>query len=203
MSEEQKKDQTPETSAEEASEAKKPGTASEAEAEVKEPADAKTEDTDDTEETGEPKKTAEESDDSKADDGNEKYVRLMAEFQNYKKRVTKEKNDIREYATEKLITELLPVLDNFERALAANAEDDPAGYAKGMELIFTQMKTELEKSGLAELEAEGQDFDPAKHNAVMTEENEDLESGKVSKVLQKGYTLNDKVIRPSMVAVTK
>lgn len=146
---------------------------------------------------------AEEKTEEKADDGNEKYVRLMAEFQNYKKRVAKEKNDIREYATEKLVMELLPVLDNFERALAASAEDDPAGYAKGMELIFTQMVTELQKSGLAEVEAEGQDFDPMKHNAVMTEENEELESGKVSKVLQKGYALNDKVIRPSMVAVTK
>lgn len=146
---------------------------------------------------------AEEKTEEKADDGNEKYVRLMAEFQNYKKRVAKEKNDIREYATEKLVMELLPVLDNFERALAASAEDDPAGYAKGMELIFTQMVTELQKSGLSEVEAEGQDFDPTKHNAVMTEENEELESGKVSKVLQKGYALNDKVIRPSMVAVTK
>lgn len=146
---------------------------------------------------------AEEKSEEKADDGNEKYVRLMAEFQNYKKRVAKEKNDIREYATEKLVMELLPVLDNFERALAASAEDDPAGYAKGMELIFTQMVTELQKSGLSEVEAEGQDFDPTKHNAVMTEENEELESGKVSKVLQKGYALNDKVIRPSMVAVTK
>ncbi len=145
----------------------------------------------------------EEKAEEKADDGNEKYVRLMAEFQNYKKRVAKEKNDIREYATEKLVMELLPVLDNFERALAASAEDDPAGYAKGMELIFTQMVTELQKSGLTEVEAEGQDFDPTKHNAVMTEENEELESGKVSKVLQKGYALNDKVIRPSMVAVTK
>lgn len=146
---------------------------------------------------------SEEKAEEKADDGNEKYVRLMAEFQNYKKRVAKEKNDIREYATEKLVMELLPVLDNFERALAASAEDDPAGYAKGMELIFTQMVTELQKSGLAEVEAEGQDFDPTKHNAVMTEENEEMESGKVSKVLQKGYALNDKVIRPSMVAVTK
>ena len=143
------------------------------------------------------------SEETKDDDKNDKYVRLMAEFQNYKKRVAKEKSDIREYATEKLITELLTVLDNFERALAANVENDPAGYAKGMELIFTQMKTELEKNGLAEVESEGQGFDPMKHNAVMTEENEELESGKVSKVLQKGYSLNDKVIRPAMVAVTK
>lgn len=189
MSEEQKKEaQTPEdevkkeTGSAETSETPEEDNAPEAE-QTEEKADEKTEE--------------------KADDGNEKYVRLMAEFQNYKKRVAKEKNDIREYATEKLVMELLPVLDNFERALAASAEDDPAGYAKGMELIFTQMVTELQKSGLAEVEAEGQDFDPTKHNAVMTEENEELESGKVSKVLQKGYALNDKVIRPSMVAVTK
>ena len=189
MSEEQKKEaQTPEEEVK------------------KETGSAETSETPEEDTAPEAEKTeekAEEKTDEKADDGNEKYVRLMAEFQNYKKRVTKEKNDIREYATEKLVMELLPVLDNFERALAASAEDDPAGYAKGMELIFTQMVTELQKSGLAEVEAEGQDFDPTKHNAVMTEENEELESGKVSKVLQKGYTLNDKVIRPSMVAVTK
>lgn len=189
MSEEQKKEaQTPED------EVKKEAGSAEA---------TETPEEDNAPEAENTEEKAEEKTEEKADDRNEKYVRLMAEFQNYKKRVAKEKNDIREYATEKLVMELLPVLDNFERALAASAEDDPAGYAKGMELIFTQMVTELQKSGLAEVEAEGQDFDPTKHNAVMTEENEELESGKVSKVLQKGYALNDKVIRPSMVAVTK
>lgn len=189
MSEEQKKEaQTPED------EVKKEAGSAEA---------TETPEEDNAPEAENTEEKSEEKAEEKADDGNEKYVRLMAEFQNYKKRVAKEKNDIREYATEKLVMELLPVLDNFERALAASAEDDPAGYAKGMELIFTQMVTELQKSGLAEVEAEGQDFDPTKHNAVMTEENEELESGKVSKVLQKGYALNDKVIRPSMVAVTK
>lgn len=189
MSEEQKKEaQTPED------EVKKEAGSAEA---------TETPEEDNAPEAEKAEEKSEEKTEEKADDGNEKYVRLMAEFQNYKKRVAKEKNDIREYATEKLVMELLPVLDNFERALAASAEDDPAGYAKGMELIFTQMVTELQKSGLAEVEAEGQDFDPTKHNAVMTEENEELESGKVSKVLQKGYALNDKVIRPSMVAVTK
>ena len=189
MSEEQKKEaQTPEDEVK------------------KETGSAETSETPEEDNAPEAEKTeekAEEKTEEKAEDGNEKYVRLKAEFQKYKKRVAKEKNDIREYATEKLVMELLPVLDNFERALAASAEDDPAGYAKGMELIFTQMVTELQKSGLTEVEAEGQDFDPTKHNAVMTEENEELESGKVSKVLQKGYALNDKVIRPSMVAVTK
>lgn len=194
MSEEQKKEnQTPE--AEDVKEKQEdPKRAEESSQEAAEAAEEKNSEAETPQE--------EQKKDSSSED-NEKYVRLMAEFQNYKKRVTKEKSDIREYATEKLITELLSVLDNFERALEAKVEDDPAAYAKGMELIFTQMKTELEKNGLAEVEAEGQDFDPSKHNAVMTEENEELESGKVSKVLQKGYTLNDKVIRPSMVAVTK
>lgn len=194
MSEEQKKEnQTPEAEAvkEKQEDPQKEAASSQDSAETAE------------EKASEAETPQEEQTKDASSESSEKYVRLMAEFQNYKKRVTKEKSDIREYATEKLITELLSVLDNFERALEAKVEDDPAAYAKGMELIFTQMKTELEKNGLAEVEAEGQDFDPSKHNAVMTEENEELESGKVSKVLQKGYTLNDKVIRPSMVAVTK
>lgn len=194
MSEEQKKEnQTPETEdvKEEREDPQKEAAGAQESAEAAE------------EKASEAETPQEEQKKDSSSEDNEKYVRLMAEFQNYKKRVTKEKSDIREYATEKLITELLSVLDNFERALEAKVEDDPAAYAKGMELIFTQMKTELEKNGLAEVEAEGQDFDPSRHNAVMTEESEGLESGKVSKVLQKGYTLNDKVIRPSMVAVTK
>ena len=140
MSEEQKKEaQTPEDEVK-----KETGSAETSE----------TPEEDNAPEAEETQEKAEEKTEEKADDGNEKYVRLMAEFQNYKKRVAKEKNDIREYATEKLVMELLPVLDNFERALAASAEDDPAGYAKGMELIFTQMVTELQKSGLAPSRAE-------------------------------------------------
>ena len=132
----------------------------------------------------------------------EKYMRLLAEFQNFKKRAAKEKTDIHAYANEKLMSELLPVLDNFERALETKTEDVEA-YAKGMELIFQQMKTALENHGLKKIEALGEDFDPAKHNAVMMEEPGELESGKVSKELQKGYELNGKVIRPTMVAVVK
>ena len=131
----------------------------------------------------------------------ERYMRLMAEFQNYKKRVAKEKTDIHAYANENIMTGLLVVLDNFERALASDPTADAEGYAKGMELTLTKMMDVLSKAGLKEIEALGQDFDPAKHNAVMTEDTDAYESGKVSKVLQKGYTLNGKVIRPSMVAV--
>ncbi len=145
-------------------------------------------------------KTAEEAAEEK---DSERYLRLMAEFQNFKKRAAKEKSDIHAYANEKIIGELLPVLDNFERALSSNAADDPEAYAKGMAMICEQMKTALEKAGLKEIEALGKEFNPTMHNAVISEESEEHESGFVSKELQKGYTLNGKVVRPTMVAVAK
>lgn len=132
----------------------------------------------------------------------ERYMRLMAEFQNFKRRAAREKTETLAYANEKIIGELLPVLDNFERALETDTAD-AEGYAKGMELIFQQLKTALEHAGLEEIKALGEDFDPNVHNAVMTEQSEEHEDGKVSKVLQKGYKLKDKVIRPSMVAVVR
>ena len=122
----------------------------------------------------------------------------MADFQNYKKRVEKEKKDLYSYANEKIMTELLAVLDNFERALDHDTGD---GFREGIEMIFKQLTDVLEKSGLAEIPALGEEFDPNVHSAVMTEETEDYESGKVSGVMQKGYTLNGKVIRPAMVKV--
>ena len=143
----------------------------------------------------------------------ERYMRLMAEFQNFKRRAAKEKSDIHAFANERIVNDLLPVEDNFERALGGETEgagaeapelsEEVANYAKGMELIFTQLKTALEKAGLKEIEALGADFDPNYHNAVMTDSTDEYEDGKISKVMQKGYTLNDRVIRPSMVAVNK
>ena len=143
----------------------------------------------------------------------ERYMRLMAEFQNFKRRAAKEKSDIHAFANERIVNDLLPVLGNFERALGGETEgagaeapemsEEVANYAKGMELIFTQLKTALEKAGLKEIEALGADFDPTYHNAVMTDSTDEYEDGKISKVMQKGYTLNDRVIRPSMVAVNK
>ena len=132
----------------------------------------------------------------------ERYMRLMAEFQNFKKRAAREKSDIHAYANEKIVGELLPVLDNFERALDAEGGDLEA-YAKGMQLIFEQLKTALENAGLEEIKAMDETFDPNVHNAVMTDNLEDKEDGTITKVLQKGYKLKDKVIRPSMVAVNK
>lgn len=163
-----------------------------------EKADGQPEGSEAPEEKADSVKTAEQQ--KKEDD--EKYMRLMAEFQNYKKRVAKEKQDIQSFANEKIITELLEVLDNFERSLEHSSDADE-NYVKGMEMIFQQLKTAMEKAGLKEIQALGEDFDPAVHNAVMQEESDELESGKVSKVLQKGYKLNDKVIRAAMVAVAK
>ena len=131
----------------------------------------------------------------------ERYMRLMAECQNVKRRVAKEKSDIHAYANEKIVGDLLPVLDNFERALSTETEDE--GYAKGMQLIFEQLKTALGNAGLEEIKAMDEEFDPNVHNAVMTETIEDKEDGIITKVLQKGYRLKDKVVRPSMVAVNK
>ena len=133
------------------------------------------------------------------EDESERYMRLMAEFQNYKRRSDKERNDIYSYANEKIIGELLEVADNFERALSSAGGND--GFIKGMEMIFDQLKSVMAKAGTEEIEALGMDFDPNFHNAVMTEDSSDYESGKITAVFQKGYMLNGKVIRPSMVKV--
>ena len=130
---------------------------------------------------------------------NEKYIRLMADFQNYKRRTEKDKADVYAYANEKIMTALLQVLDNFERALSQECSDE--SYVEGMNLIFKQMHEVLVKSGLEEIEALGKAFDPNFHHAVLTDDNEEYESGAVTAVLQKGYKRNDKVIRPAMVSV--
>lgn len=129
----------------------------------------------------------------------QKYVRVMADFQNYKRRTEKEKADVYARAEEEIITSLLHIVDNFERALDQECSDE--AYAKGVELIFKELMDVLEKEGLKEIDAVGQDFDPNFHHAVMTDDNDEFESGKVTAVMQKGYTLKDRVIRPAMVRV--
>ena len=131
---------------------------------------------------------------------NTKYLRLMADFQNYKRRTEKEKSDIYAFANEKIVKELLDVIDNFERALAAGNDGDK--FLEGMEMILKQLQGVLEKAGVAEIKCLGEEFDPNFHNAVMTEDSTEYESGKVTAVLQKGYTLNGRVVRPVMVKVS-
>ena len=138
----------------------------------------------------------------KQEDLQMQYMRLAADFQNFRKRTEKERADIYAFACEGFASDLLNVMDNFERAMEAAPEDDK--FAEGMGLIFKQFQDVLKKNKVEEIAAQDAAFDPNFHNAVMTEpapEGED--GGKVTKVLQKGYTLNGKVIRPSMVSVSQ
>jgi molecular chaperone GrpE len=133
----------------------------------------------------------------------ERLVRLQAEFENYRKRTVKEKEDIYKFASEDLVKNLLPVLDNFERALDSMKENQESneGYQKGIDMVYQQLIQALEKEGLEEIKALGEPFDPNYHHAVFQESNEDYKDNTVMEVFQKGYTLKDKVIRPSMVKV--
>ena len=196
MSEEKKKHTKIEDGKDEAEEVKAE--------EAKAPEEEVPEETAGEEKAGEAEATEKAAADEKAaaEAESERYMRLMAEFQNYKRRAAKEKTDTLQYANEKIVGDLLPVIDNFERALATET-DDLEGYAKGMQLIFEQFKKALENVGLEEIKAMDEEFDPNVHNAVMTDNIEDKDDGKITKVLQKGYKLRDKVVRPSMVAVNK
>ncbi len=148
-----------------------------------------------TDEAGKETGSEEEDEDLKT-----KHLRLMADFQNYKRRSEEAKTMSYSHGKEDLLTDLLPIIDNFERAL--ESEDDGGNFKEGMEMIFKQLMDILERTGLKEIEAKGKEFDPNYHNAVMTEDSDEYESNYVSEVLQKGYTFKDKVIRPSMVKVT-
>ncbi len=134
---------------------------------------------------------------------NVRFMRLSADFANYKKRVEKEKADIYRLGNEKLMLELLPVIDNIERALAHVEESPKEKFVEGVEMIFSSLMNVLTNAGLKEIEAEGQPFDHNAHHAVLTEESDQYDSDTVTGVLQKGYRLNEKVIRPSMVKVSK
>lgn len=132
----------------------------------------------------------------------DKYRRTMAEFDNFRKRTEKEKAAMYEIGAKAIIDKLLPVVDNFERGLAAIPEEDKASaVAEGMDKIYRQLTKMLEDAGVKEIEAEGAEFDPNFHNAVMHIEDESLGENVVAEVLQKGYTYRDTVVRHSMVKV--
>lgn len=130
----------------------------------------------------------------------EKYLRLYAEFQNYRNRTTKEKTEAYNNATAKCIEEILPVIDNFERALTQECTDEK--YKSGMELIFKNLLSILDKMGVKEIEALGKPFNPNIHNAIQQIESNEYESDTVSAVFQKGYMLGERLVRPAMVQVT-
>jgi molecular chaperone GrpE len=143
---------------------------------------------------------------AKADDTWERLVRLTADFDNYKKRATRERQDAIKFANESLLEKLVPVLDNLEMALAA-AASSPTGTVeslkKGVEMIGTQLRSVLTESGLEEIDAAQKPFDPNWHQAVSQQESAELPEGHVLQQLRKGYKLRDRLIRPATVVVAK
>ena len=134
----------------------------------------------------------------------DRVMRQMAEFENYRRRTDKEKQAMFETGAKSVIEKILPVIDNFERGLSTMSEAErETGFAAGMNMIYKQLLTELENIGVKPIEALGQEFDPNLHNAVMQVATEGYESGVVAQELLKGYTYRDAVVRHSMVAVAE
>ena len=134
----------------------------------------------------------------------DKVMRQLAEFENFRNRTEKEKQQMFETGAKSIIEKILPIIDNFERGLATVPEDkkeDP--FVDGMDKVYKQLVKELEAAGVKPIEAVGKEFDPALHNAVMQTASEELESGMVAQELLKGYTYRDTVVRHSMVAVVE
>ena len=130
----------------------------------------------------------------------DRLLRLQADFDNFRRRSAKEREEISAVVTQNFCKDMLPLLDNFERAMAAETKDVEA-FQKGVEMIFTQFQEVLKKNGLEQIEAVGQKFDPNFHQAVMRGEDPEKEDDTVAQELQKGYMVKGRVIRPSMVQV--
>lgn len=132
-----------------------------------------------------------------------RLIRAQADFENYRRRMAREKEDLAVYANQKLLLKFLPVLDNLDRALGAPKVEGDDKLRQGVELTARSFRDALISEGLVTIEAVGQPFDPNQHEAVMTVESADHEDGTVVMEFQKGYQLGDRVIRPSMVQVSK
>lgn len=134
---------------------------------------------------------------------NDKYLRLYAEFDNYKKRVQREKEDLIKYSNEDILYHLLPVMDNLEMALKHSADNMSEGLVKGVEITLREFQRVTEKFGLVPIPAAGKPFDPSVHHAMSQVERTDMEDKTVAEEFRKGYTFCGKVLRPSLVAVSK
>lgn len=140
--------------------------------------------------------------DEKIEELTDRLTRQMAEFDNFRKRTEKEKSQMYEIGAKDIIEKILPVVDNFERGIAAVPEDEKANpFAEGMEKIYKQLMTTLEEIGVKPIEAVGQEFDPDFHNAVMHVEDEEVGENIITEEFQKGYLYRDSVVRHSMVKV--
>lgn len=155
--------------------------------------------------------TAEETEEQDAEklaaelaDLNQRFLRVAADFENYKRRTAQEKDDLLKYSNAKLMGELLPVLDNFQLALKSPGDSpEVQNVIKGVEMIYRQMVQVLEQAGMSKIEAVGQPFDPKLHEAIMQVEDDSVPEDTVVEELRAGYMLKERVIRPSMVKVSK
>lgn len=132
----------------------------------------------------------------------EKSMRIQAEMMNFRKRKEDEVANIRKYANEDILLQLVSVIDNFERALSMENEENKE-FLKGFQMIYTNIQNIITSSGVTEIDALNKEFDPNYHQAVLTEKRDNVESGMVIEVLQKGYMYKDKVLRPTMVKVSE
>lgn len=139
---------------------------------------------------------------SATDELNNKYLRLYAEFDNYKKRVNKDKEELVKYGNESLIYELLPIIDSLELALKHATGEPLIGIVRGVEMTLKELQRTLEKFGVIKIDATGKEFDPSIHHAMTQVEREDIEEKMVAEELRAGYFYRDKVLRPSLVAVS-
>ncbi|MDU1380749.1 MAG: nucleotide exchange factor GrpE [Staphylococcus epidermidis] len=139
-----------------------------------------------------------------ANDNEEKYLRLYAEFENYKRRIQKENQINATYKAQGVLTDILPSIDNIERALQIEGDDESfKSLQKGVQMVHESLLRALKDNGLEEILVEGKEFDPNLHQAVVQDDNPDFKSGEVTQELQKGYKLKDRVLRPSMVKVNQ
>ncbi|EOB0600520.1 nucleotide exchange factor GrpE [Staphylococcus aureus] len=139
-----------------------------------------------------------------ADENEEKYLRLYAEFENYKRRIQKENEINKTYQAQRVLTDILPAIDNIERALQIEGDDETfKSLQKGVQMVHESLINALKDNGLEVIKTEGEAFDPNIHQAVVQDDNPDFESGEITQELQKGYKHKDRVLRPSMVKVNQ
>lgn len=139
-----------------------------------------------------------------ADENEEKYLRLYAEFENYKRRIQKENEINKTYQAQRVLIDILPAIDNIERALQIEGDDETfKSLQKGVQMVHESLINALKDNGLEVIKTEGEAFDPNIHQAVVQDDNPDFESGEITQELQKGYKLKDRVLRPSMVKVNQ
>lgn len=205
INEENLKDENLEETVAEESEAEAKEAEDAQETETAEAAETEAEDAQESEEDSKKKKRKEKKKDKKdaqIEELTDRVKRQMAEFDNFRKRTEKEKSQMFETGAKSIIEKILPVVDNFERGLAAIPEEEKgSAFAEGMEKIYKQLMTTLEEIGVTVIEAAGAEFDPNLHNAVMHVEDEELGENIVAEEFQKGYKYHDSVVRHSMVKV--